>query len=93
MELITGIDEVGRGPLAGPVVAAAVSQAIADAETLWKPERFDGVFPVKGFGIRRLCMYDLCGISSPGMNYTIAHSRPFSQLCQVIQSDRTPVSQ
>ena len=27
---VAGIDEAGRGPLAGPVVAAAVAQAAAD---------------------------------------------------------------
>jgi hypothetical protein len=41
------------------VVSAAVQQAIADAESLWAPEKFDGVFPTKGFGIKRLQPRDL----------------------------------
>ena len=36
------------------IVQAAVSQAIADAEKLWQPETFDGVFSTKGFGVARL---------------------------------------
>jgi len=52
------------------IVAQAVQTAINDAEQLWNPEKFDGVFPVKGFGIRKMQAYDLAGISSPGMNYT-----------------------
>lgn len=44
---------------ADAIVANAVQTAIADAELLWKPERFEGVFPVSGFGIRRLRPRDL----------------------------------
>ena len=45
-ELVAGVDEAGRGPLAGPVVAAAVilphgrgPRGIADSKTLAEPER------------------------------------------------------
>ena len=41
------------------IVAQAVQMAITDAEALWQPEKFDGVFPVKGFGIRRLQPRDI----------------------------------
>lgn len=37
----------------------AVATAIADAESLWAPEKFDGVFPTKGFGIKRLQPRDI----------------------------------
>ena len=46
IDLVAGIDEAGRGPLAGPVVAAAVilppgrgPRGIADSKTLAEPER------------------------------------------------------
>lgn len=49
-DVIAGIDEVGRGPLAGPVVAAAVvldlgnvPQGLADSKIL-KPERREELF-------------------------------------------------
>ena len=42
-------------------IASAVQTAVADAESLWAPEKFDGVFPVKGFGIKRLQPRDLAG--------------------------------
>ena len=45
------------------IVASAIQQAVADAEQLWKPEIFDGVFPIKGFGIRRLVPRDICSNS------------------------------
>lgn len=44
---------------AEPIIQKAVAAAVADAEQLWAPEKFDGVFPVKGFGIKKLDMYDL----------------------------------
>jgi len=40
VELVAGVDEVGRGPMAGPVVAAAV---LFSRETLGKLEIFAGV--------------------------------------------------
>ena len=49
--LVAGIDEVGRGPLAGPVVAAAVvldlarvPEGLADSKLL-SPERREALFP------------------------------------------------
>lgn len=45
-------------------ISTAVQQAIADAESLWSPEKFDGVFPTKGFGIKRLQPRDI--ISNSG---------------------------
>lgn len=44
---------------ADAIVAQAVATAIGDATTLWSPEPFDGVFPVKGFGIARLKAADV----------------------------------
>jgi len=41
------------------IVSNAVAAAIADAEQLWSPEKFDGVFPVKGFGIKKLEKFDV----------------------------------
>lgn len=45
------------------IVAQAVQTAILDAEALWQPEKFDGVFPVKGFGIKRLQPRDMVAAS------------------------------
>jgi hypothetical protein len=45
-------------------IAQAVQSAVADAESLWSPEKFDGVFPTKGFGIKRLQPKDLNGTST-----------------------------
>jgi hypothetical protein len=36
------------------IVRQAVDTAISDALELWKPELFDGPFPIKGFGIAKL---------------------------------------
>lgn len=47
-------------PRADIIVANAVAGAITDAQRLWTPELFDGVFPVKGFGIKRLEKFDPC---------------------------------
>jgi len=46
------------------IVKNAVDTAIADAEKLWSPEKFDGVYPVKGFGISRLKAADLIAAGS-----------------------------
>jgi hypothetical protein len=46
---------------ADTAIAAAVQQAIGDAESLWSPEKFDGIFPTKGFGIKRLQPRDIVG--------------------------------
>lgn len=46
------------------IVAAAVQTAIADAELLWNPEKFDGVFAVKGFGITKLEKWHVCPLSA-----------------------------
>lgn len=48
------------------VIAQAVQAAISDAEALWQPEKFDGVFPTKGFGIRRLTARDMMGTNGAG---------------------------
>jgi hypothetical protein len=45
-------------------IQQAVQTAIADAESLWAPEKFDGVFPTRGFGIKRLQLKDICRLSS-----------------------------
>lgn len=45
-------------------ISTAVDTAVADAESLWAPEKFDGVFPIKGFGIKRLQPKDLNGTST-----------------------------
>lgn len=57
---------------ADQIVAQAVAAAVADAETLWAPEKFDGAFPVKGFGIAKLKATDLIknGNSLGGHIYT-----------------------
>jgi ribonuclease HII len=59
--LVAGIDEVGRGPFAGPVVAAAVildhkniPDGIQDSKKLSKPKReelFDAIFAAASVGI------------------------------------------
>lgn len=48
-------------PRAEATISSAVQTAVADAESLWAPEKFDGVFPTKGFGIKRLQPRDLTG--------------------------------
>lgn len=52
---------------ADQIVANAVATAITDAESLWAPEKFDGVFPVKGFGIRKLSAIELGGKSGTSL--------------------------
>lgn len=42
-------------------ITQAVQTAVTDAESLWAPEKFDGVFPIKGFGVKRLQPRDLVG--------------------------------
>jgi hypothetical protein len=46
------------------IVQQAIATAIGDAETLWAPEKFDGVFATKGFGIRTLQKWDVCPLST-----------------------------
>jgi hypothetical protein len=48
------------------VVREAVTATIKDAEQLWAPEKFGGVFGSTGFGIKRLQIADLAGQSSGG---------------------------
>lgn len=48
-------------PRTEAVVRDAVMAAIKDAETLWAPEKFGGVFSSTGFGIKRLQPKDLAG--------------------------------
>jgi hypothetical protein len=48
-------------------ISQAIQTAITDAESLWAPEKFDGVFPTKGFGIKRLQPRDMAGANGvPG---------------------------
>jgi len=51
-------------PRTDQIVASAVQVAVSDAEQLWKPEVFDGVYPTKGFGIARLKAADLVAAGS-----------------------------
>lgn len=53
---------------ADAIVSAAVAVAIADAEKLWTPEKFDGIFPVKGFGIRKLVARDFEGAATSALH-------------------------
>lgn len=54
-------------PRAEPTIAQAIQTAVGDAESLWAPEKFDGVFPTKGFGIKRLQPRDMAGTNGvPG---------------------------
>lgn len=48
------------------VVRDAVNTTIKDAEQLWAPEKFGGVFGSSGFGVKRLQIADLAGQSSGG---------------------------
>ena len=65
--IIAGIDEVGRGPLAGPVVAACVH--IPDASLLWLEEATDSKKLTKlkreklAVLIREHCVYSIAEIS------------------------------
>jgi hypothetical protein len=47
-------------------IAKAIQTTVTDAESLWAPEKFDGVFPVKGFGIKRLQPRDMAGTNGGG---------------------------
>lgn len=44
---------------ADAAVSNAVATCVADAERLWEPEKFDGPFAIKGFGIAKLRAFDL----------------------------------
>ncbi len=59
---ICGVDEVGRGPLAGPVVAAAVildrkriPKGLNDSKQLSEDDREDALSPHHGNGGRGRC--------------------------------------
>lgn len=53
------------------IVSNAVAVAVADAEELWKPEKFDGVYPTNGFGVMRLRPADLVlKTNQPGCRYS-----------------------
>lgn len=52
------------------IVKQAVETAVKDAENLWAPEKFDGVYPIKGFGISRLKAADLVAAGSIVGPYT-----------------------
>lgn len=79
------------------IVSNAVAAAIADAEKLWAPEPFDGVFPTRGFGIRKLEKFDLArnaaGTDAGTAVYTnswlmsIATARTWSQIMSCTLSD------
>ena len=64
-DLVIGVDEAGRGPLAGPVVAAAVllkkfkfSQRIDDSKKLTARQRKKAFFEIK-----RNSLYAICSVS------------------------------
>jgi hypothetical protein len=54
---------------ADAIISNAVATAIADAERLWQPEKFDGVYPIKGFGIKRLQAVDMVGTDFAGFSH------------------------
>jgi len=41
-KIIVGIDEVGRGPLAGPVLACAITQIVSHSEGVERPKNLNG---------------------------------------------------
>jgi len=41
------------------IVQGAIAGCVADAEALWQPEKFDGVYATKGFGIKKLEKWDI----------------------------------
>lgn len=53
-------------PRGEATVASAINTAVADAEAFWAPEKYDGVFLIKGFGIKRLQIRDLAGSNANG---------------------------
>lgn len=55
------------------IVANAVATAVADAEKLWSPERFDGPFPKNGFGIAKLRALEF-GLADSANSYASPYS-------------------
>lgn len=41
-KIIVGVDEVGRGPLAGPVLACAITQIVSHSEGVERPKNLNG---------------------------------------------------
>lgn len=72
---LAGIDEAGRGPLAGPVVAAAVILPSAWIETRLPPG-LDGLNDSKQLSPRRRTRYHDTLISRPEVRYGLAIVEP-----------------
>jgi ribonuclease HII len=70
---VVGVDEAGRGPLAGPVVAAAV---VLDLEN-----PIDGIFDSKRIGItKRQKLYELITSQSLAWSYGIATHQEIDEI-------------
>lgn len=89
LELLT---ETTKRPDAA--IDAKVREVIADAETLWEPEKFQGEFPQRGLGIRRLRPMDCVAATfSGGMaathywSYSIATAATWETWIDVVLSD------
>jgi len=60
-KIIVGIDEVGRGPLAGPVLACAITQIVSHSEGVERPKNLK-------YEMLRFTQHDkkfFCALSEP----------------------------
>ena len=74
-DLVMGIDEAGRGPLAGRVYAAAVHVPLSDAQRLLQ-EAWRGINDSKQLGERKRAELATIIKSTPGCRWAVAFATP-----------------
>jgi ribonuclease HII len=102
--IIAGVDEVGRGPLAGPVLAAAVvllrpMEGLADSKTLTAKRRErlaeslersdDALIGLGAASIREIDELNILGATMLAMQRAVAHL-PIKPDLALVDGNRTP---
>ena len=99
---VAGVDEVGRGPLAGPVVAAAVIlrcpiEGLADSKTLSAPRREElarliraqALIGVAAASVREIERLNILGATLLAMRRAVARL-PLTPALALVDGDRGP---